>query len=246
MKLNRYLFLFICLFTINIISPYADDNCSTQEIIELQRAASQIKTGYTYKEVENYTMLNNVSVEFTISVYNITSDIYIDVFGILGEAKRTLTVNNSSNGVANIYNLPSQSQNEYTLQIKSNKTNCKDKIILSKKIITPKYNEFSQISECKDYPKFALCQKFYNTNATTEDFYNKLDSYIESLEELKKQKEEEKKKEQKKEDKSSIFKQIKKIVNINKKAIAVIILSIIGVCLIIGIIRMIIRKRKVK
>ena len=246
MKLFRFLIFTVCSFIVFWITPMAENNCSTSEIIELQKAASQIKTGYTYKEVENYTMLNNVSVEFTISIYNITDSIYIDVFGILGEAKRTLTVNDASNGVVNIYNLPSQAQNEYTLQIKSNKANCKDQIILSKKVITPKYNEFSQASECEEYPKFALCQKFYNTNATYDEFYTKLDSYIESLEELKKEKEEEKKQAQKEEEKTSIFKQIKKIININKKTIALATLSIIGIGLIIGIIIVIRRKRIVK
>ncbi len=238
MKFFNYFFLLIISFIIISISPKAlTDNCSNKENLELQKAASQVKIGYTYKNVTDTSLLNNKSVEFTININNMSDNIYIDVFGIPTVLKSTYYKSNEIAGVISIGNLPSYTQNTYTLQIKSNNYNCKDKLIVSKQIVTPKYNEFSESSECKEYPKFSLCQKFYNTSVTYEEFLSKLNNYIDSLNQVKKTSSIEKKEEEKK-----TVDYLKEVFNQNKKVLLYILLSIIVVVLIIGII-VVIRKK---
>lgn len=242
MKIIKYLTLFIISFLFLSLSPKAiTDNCSDKEDIELSRAASQIKTGYTYKEIQDERMINGVSVEFTINVYNMSDLLYLEVYGIPGTPKTTYTTNNAVNGVINIPNLSSYTQNTYTLMFKSKNSNCLDKVILNKQIVTPKYNEYSQSTECADYPKFSLCQKFYNTNVTYEEFSDKLDSYIESLEEIKTSSSKENKKDEK-----NIKEQLVQIYKSNKKTLLYTGLSIIVIALITGIVIMIRKRMKIK
>lgn len=239
MKYIKFFIFSIVSFILFTLTSYAE--CSTDELISLQRAASLIKTGYTYKDVENPTMLNDKSVEFTLSIYNLSDEVYIDVYGIFGIPKKTFTSQDTSNGTINITNLSALTQNEYNIYIRSNNPNCHGRLMINKKIITPKYNEYSASYECKEYPDFKLCQKFNNSNIDYDDFLNQLDDYINDLEE---EKNNDNKNENKKEEKKSFVNLIKDIYKENKKTIFLVI-SIIIIVILIILISIVIRKRRI-
>ena len=59
---------------------------------------------------------------------------------------------------------------------------CVGEKMYSKKVTLPKFNKYSQYDECIEYEEFALCHKWYKGNIENEEeFYDKLNEYILSL-----------------------------------------------------------------
>lgn len=60
-------------------------------------------------------------------------------------------------------------------------TDCVEEFLYAKSVKIPKYNSYSEKEECKDNPEWKLCDKFYEGKIENDqDFYDKLNQYINS------------------------------------------------------------------
>ncbi len=159
----KYILITVIIFIVPGIAQVQAD-CSYERKAELSRIASNVQFSYDYE------MNENGNPEFTVTISNLTNDIYIedDMTGefISGIGERNISYPNGSSIQFKIY---------------SNDQNCYGDSILTQHINLPYYNYYSSSEECRNYPNFAYCQMWLNTNITTDAFNNALGNYKQDL-----------------------------------------------------------------
>lgn len=166
-------FLIIFVLSYFIFLPNASAlSCSNKDANDLVSYASYVKAKYDIidNSKRKTAKINGKAMEyaipnftFNITIYNVTDNIYLKITNDVNEQeivvynkdtnKNTYTFSNYDFG--QIYN--------YTIEILSNNPSCKNESIRKINLTKPKYNVFSEYSECNG-SKLAYCQKFISTN----------------------------------------------------------------------------------
>ncbi len=176
MKQLKYILIFIILvFIPNIVKA---DDCSVTNTSRLKKIASNITTKYDY--VENLPATGYGSVNFTATISNVISDIYIMKVDDYDNQLGTLYYGDSNNQVA-ISGL-SEGTSYHFLAFGNIDNGCKGTLVYEFYVTTPNYNKYYTNTLCKKVPDYKFCQKWVNTNLTEEEFTKNINEYIKSLE----------------------------------------------------------------
>lgn len=160
--------LIIIIFALAIMFPStAKAACSNQQLIRMQKIASNISTSYTYREV-------NGKVVFDVTITNMTNDVYLYDF----INKRNIYYTGKP---ITIYGYASGLSFNYT--VRSNLIGCKREQISNIYINLPTYNKYYKNALCEGISSFELCNKWYNAkNLSYDDFKSQVEAYKKSLE----------------------------------------------------------------
>ena len=240
MKKNIYyalLLVFGLLMTVGVKAS----TCSDKRVLELSSLANEVNVSYQQydKVVDEYDSETFVDENdedahtrstypaYYLTVYNLPNDLNISV--TRDDTKKNVVASakdKEEDGVLYIDTGYAAKVKLFTIKIRSNDSNCKNEVLKTVAITTPKYNKFSQYNSCQENPEFNLCQQFTTTDYS--DVTN--EQFIEKLEEYKAKKAEEEKR------KSSIFYNIGKFFE-NYGLYIIIGVVIIGVAIIVIYIR---------
>ena len=183
MKYCKFILLFIISFL--FVSSVSAGTCNKSDADKLNLAASHVKLTYTKEDNSQYKKITANNEEttykvpnytFKISVYNITEDIYINIKDDKTNLDRNIYYSDTSDGVYTIENKDFGSIYKYTVSVYSNVGDCKDTLLLTRSIIKPKYNAYSEFEYCKTSSK-SQCQEFIKNDLSIkneEDFYKSI------------------------------------------------------------------------
>lgn len=203
MKKNIY-FVLLFVFGLLITTGVKASTCRDTRVLELSSLANEVNVSYQEydKVVDEYSSETFVDEDddpetkstfpaYYLTVYNLPDDLNVSV--VRNDTKKSVeayTKDKDADGVIYIDTGYAAQVKLFTVKIRSNDSNCKNEILKTVAITTPKYNKFSQYMVCQENPDFNLCQQFTTTDYSdvTEDQFN------EKLEEYKTKKEEEERK----------------------------------------------------
>lgn len=176
MKQLKYVLIFVILVFIPNIAKAED--CSVTNTSRLKKIASNITTKYDY--VENIPATGYGNVDFTVTISNVISDIYImkvdnyfNKAGIIyyGDSNNQVIINGLLEGTS------------YHFVAYGNAGDwCKGTLVYEFYVTTPSYNKYYTNTLCKKVPDYKYCQKWVNINLTEEEFTKNVKEYIKSLE----------------------------------------------------------------
>lgn len=218
---------------------YAASACSYSEQVELNNIVANVKVNYeeAEREVDAYNgdtgePMKVSETYFDINITNITDDIYIKVKNDYTKGTSTYYVSDANNGTITFKQTNLNNIINYTIEIYSNRSACKDELYRTIQLSTPVFNYRYSMMICENRQDFYYCQKYLTTEIPSDsEFYDKLETYNETHPETEKEKQEETKN-----------KSIKEFYQDNKIIINIII-SVILVLGVMGIVILIKRKR---
>lgn len=224
MRNNIFLKIIAILFCFFVVLDVEASTCTTKELNELKQLAHNVKFSY---ELSDDTYNDEHVYYFNIYLTNLNEKIYVEAYNGLTQSYHE--------GKENIFYLYREG-NVYPFDIyASSKTNCKDKLLSTKKIELPYYNDYSQKEECIEYSEFKLCDPYYDGYIENDEyFYKQLEKYKESLKE-----------EPKVIEKQNIFQTLMKIYVENLVIAVPCTLVVIGL-IAFGIVKFVKNKKKVK
>ena len=159
-----YILTFLLSFLLFVSNTNA--SCTYSRTADLKRLASNVNVTYNYNIVDN-------TATFDIKFANLTSDIY--VYDSYNDKKY--------NQSGEIIISKVQDGTKYRFFIKSNDSNCKDEVLLTKYVTLPKYNKFYGDPLCEGIESYALCQRWGSFNINNyEDYVYQIKKYKASLE----------------------------------------------------------------
>lgn len=168
MRYIKYIMLLI--YAILSLNVYADA-CSYKEQTILNNDFSNVKITY---EIVNDNKIN-------ILIYNITENIYFTFTNPDTSEEESIYYVNTNNGKY-VIERTAETLEEYNLKIRSNISSCYGKILTTKKIIKPKYNEYHTLEICENekLANHSYCQKFITTeiNKTESEVIKTLKDYL--------------------------------------------------------------------
>lgn len=176
MKQLKYVLIFVILvFMPNIAKA---EECSVTNTSRLKKIASNITTKYDY--VENLPTTGYGNVDFTVTISNVISDIYIkkvdDYYNNIG----TIYYGDSNNQV--IISGLSSGKSYHFIAFGNTGEGCTGTLVYEFYVTTPSYNQYYTNALCKKVPDYKYCQKWVNFNLTEQQFTKNVEQYIKSLE----------------------------------------------------------------
>lgn len=158
MRVKQIKYMLCVLICMCVTPTFVHAKCDYQRQAELSRLASNVQVAYTFD-----------SVEFTVFVSNLTSDLYI-----------TDNYNKEyyGDGKEKVFKFASGTIN---FDIYSNDPNCRGEELLRKSITLPTINSFARSPECNQYPNFKYCQNWGELAISDEQFYSEFNKYKQEL-----------------------------------------------------------------
>lgn len=171
------------------------EECDYAKQVELNNEASTVKAIYeeteidtgmtTYyideetEEVDESKIIPLTEKGFTVKILNITENIYVHVSNDYDNTEKDYYYKDTDNGVLVLNSFASDNVYNYKITVRGNSDGCSGKELRNITLMVPKYNEFSQLSACDEYPDFQYCQKFTSSmeEITISEFQKKLDEY---------------------------------------------------------------------
>ncbi len=162
--------------------------CSNADIVELSKAASNVKIvyePYEYKpdgfDDENSPNYSLIYYMMDVKIYNVTSELSVGVIG--DDGSYTVDVNNMNDeGVIVLRTKDTSKVKNYTFNIYSKSASCSNKLLRTIKLTVPKYNQYSGRAACDDIPQYYLCHQFINFDVDGANFLSNVESYKAKLE----------------------------------------------------------------
>lgn len=151
-KLKYVLITFILLLMPNIVHA----ECSYERQAELSRIASNLQFSYEYE------MHDNGNPDFTVTINNLTDDIYVvDNYGVVfsGTGEKTQNYLNGAEPKFIVY---------------SNDSDCYGEKLLTSYLNLPKYNWYSQEDICLRNSEYELCAIWYDVSDIAPDQFESL------------------------------------------------------------------------
>lgn len=170
---------YLAFFLILLFPIFADAQCSSERLIELNKIANNINLSYTY-EVKDMDAL------FQITVSNLTEDVY------LYSEDENITVSGKGEKIID-QKIPSGKSLIFVVY--SNDASCKGEALSSKYLNLPHYNYYSEYGYCKVYPEHKYCQKWFDPSTLSRtEFDKEMYSYMNKKAEKEQSSKEEKEK----------------------------------------------------
>lgn len=168
MKIIKTIILFLTLtFTLKVSASA----CSYKEQTILNNDFSNMKI--TYEIIDDN--------EINILIYNLTRNLYLTFVNQDNKVEQKIYYSDTTNGKYIIKRDASKLE-EYEFKVRSNLSNCYGKILTTKKIIKPKYNEFYTLEICNNEKlvNHSYCQKFItkNINKTESEVKKTLEDFL--------------------------------------------------------------------
>lgn len=160
-RIRYYIFTLLCMFFFPLIT-HAE--CDYQRMAELNKIASNVQFSYSYD------LDGSKEPQFGVNVTNITSDIYIEY-----SSTNWLFVDRVEN-VSEVF-IDFYEGSTLTFKINSADSSCYGKLLATRYISTPVYNEYYLTPECKKYPSFKYCSAWLGTSITDEQFRREFEKY---------------------------------------------------------------------
>lgn len=156
--------ILICLPTV-----HAAEECSYTNKADAIKQAKNVTAAYEIKQRDDGTYY------VTITIYNITDDLFVEVYSTKGLKKNsektsdslyiisadTLDAEGNPTGIYTIEDNDNTVIKKYTINVRTLKYDCTE-VLRRFSIVKPKYNEISQIEECKyyDVQDYQYCQEW--------------------------------------------------------------------------------------
>ena len=155
-----FLFLFVSFLTFIKVDAAT---CSVQEMNELKQLATNIKFNYELYSEEGYRdnyFFNVYAVNFLDKFFIIFSE------GDMYTYSKDLDINGAR------YLDVFSAGNDLKFYIyASAETNCANRQVAVKEVSLPYFNSYSLREECKGIEEFSLCQRYYNGNIKSEEYF---------------------------------------------------------------------------
>ena len=184
--MKKILVFLILILTFNT-NVSAASMCSSEEKVELNQKAANIKAKYEVVE-EKYETLDfpyeATRTFFNIHISNISEEFYIVVRNEDNNFNQNYYYANSNNGIItikweNMFEVSTFSLEVYT----TDKTGCPNEKLKTLYLTTPRYNSLSENYLCDEYNDFYLCAEYVNFAVVSEEkFFDEFDKYIKKIE----------------------------------------------------------------
>ena len=146
--------------------------CSNNDMNNLAELAKNISFKYE-KEVLDIKLSENDEGTFKEVYYKITALNLNDNLKVKVKSDDELVFTNENSTIDNFFN-----GERVVIQIYANTSNlCSGKLITSKVIELPFYNLFSEREECNTYPDFKYCKEYGDFSLDEETFLEELEEY---------------------------------------------------------------------
>lgn len=173
MKAFKYFIFAFFVFVGTLLHVRADENCSYKDQAALIKEASNVKKSY---EFINNDPLNR---HFMIYITNISDNLRLEITNdYLDKQKLEVTSLDMQNGAYTIETNIASRKVTYTINIYSKSDKCYNQKLLTTRVVTPRYNEYSTSYICEQVPDFKYCGEFYDTSKLTySEFLKKGEEY---------------------------------------------------------------------
>ena len=179
--INSLLFVFIFFFMIANVNA----ECSYQERKSLLNDAKNVDITVSPKEqllicdnlVYNtgQTDYDAIIYSFDFTITNLPNTLFIKYYTDFDEEENYVSEENLNNGMFTFNDNNYTTFKTYYFEFKSNNNNCAGETFYTKKIVKPKYNNYSGYTACSDenFSKTKYCEKFItkDLNINEEQFY---------------------------------------------------------------------------
>jgi hypothetical protein len=139
----------------NIVDLKADCSANIEEI------KNNVKATY------EATFDSDKGYYFYVKVFPIDERMYIKING--DGIEETKVSADAKDQVISVEKYYIYEEVEYTVNIYSNMEECKDELIETIKVVTPKYNQYRDSNVCELNKEYKLCQPFEDTSKISED-----------------------------------------------------------------------------
>ena len=170
-KVIKNLLLFCVLMLLPLSSQALE--CDYTEKARLKSLASNINTSYVPIEVDN-------TVSFNVTISNIYPGLLV-VDAKTG-IQYTYDETRTNPGEITISNL--QPDKTYRYEVYSTNEDCNDSSLNIYYVTLPAYNSFYKDPLCEGISDYKLCNKWYKTNVTYDEFVKEVTEYKKSLEKV--------------------------------------------------------------
>ena len=162
--------LFLTLFSFNILDVDAANICNGSKYNELTIDSLDVEYKWELKFDENHIHY------FEVTVANMKDTLLLIYDGVTYEAKE--------NGAPFKINSYFQGGKTYELKLYGGYGHpCVEEYVDSTYLEIPKYNTYSELEECIEYEEFYLCNKWYDGEIESKDYFlQQLELYKASLE----------------------------------------------------------------
>ncbi|MBE6161205.1 MAG: hypothetical protein E7158_03195 [Firmicutes bacterium] len=170
------------------------EECDYSKQVELNTEASTVKAVYEETEIDTGMTTYDVDPEtdevdyskeikvvqkgFNVKVMNITKNLYLTVSDDTGNVKNYYHYD-ANDGTIILGNVAADEIHKYTIEVGAYDDECSGKTLRTINLITPIYNEYSELGACNDYPEFQYCQKYFTTVSDLDitKFQSELENY---------------------------------------------------------------------
>ena len=187
------------LFIVGVLAIFAftlkasASTCSDERNIKLSTLSGNVNVSYEKYNIfyglreDEQNDVSGLQVDsypgFKLAIYNLPSELNAAV--IREDTKKALVANSTdadSEGVILIDTGEATSVKNFTIQIRSNDSNCKNEVLRTITVTTPMYNRFYDLEACANNKEYSLCQEFTNVDYSDIDeveFAEKVEKYVE-------------------------------------------------------------------
>lgn len=173
-----------------------NSKCNSKELDELFKRARKVELETKMIKIFLETVPDLATENEFVDIYadvlevtlkNVTDDIYIKVTNNKNDNVQTLKKKDFKDGVVKFNTEYTTEVITYTIEVHANKYDCVDEIVRKFTVLTPIYNNYSNMGQCNDYPEFRYCQEFLTEDMISlGQFRKELAIYIKELESGKK------------------------------------------------------------
>lgn len=172
---------FLTLMLIFNMNVNAASLCSYKEQTEITSKAANVKLSYeaidgTYIDEDGFV---NGREYIKVTILNITEEFFVLLKNDYDKTEKKYTYEDTNNGIVEFEWNNLDKVTTFTAEVYTTaKTNCPNERYKTIYLTTPRYNGFSKLAICSDYPEYSFCQKYVTFSEISEgDFFDKLEEY---------------------------------------------------------------------
>ena len=153
--------------------------CDYSSFAKIQKHAMQVNITSNFKEMDE-------SVTYSITIYNLRQNQYIIDTSTEKKYNYGYDINNPSEITINDI----EKSGMYKFEVYSLDNDCNNKPLNTLYIQLPTYNKYYKDKLCKGIENYKLCQRWFGTSITYDQFRNQVSEYKASLSESSQEEEE--------------------------------------------------------